>query len=454
MKGIKKKIFLSYILVIAVILILFWLTQVVFLRKIYINSKVNELKALASYIAKNIDQQEKLYDAAERWGVRLVIVDERGEIILNNRMRGGGMGHGMGAGAGMPLPLLYQYKPGVYYYNGTDLKMEHLAVVQNYTHDSSRGRIILSIPMSSIDDNVKIFKSLFWWIGALSVLFSFALSWAFSRRFIVPIDKLKEAAGEISRGNFKVKVSDGLKDEFKDLALSIEDMALDLDRVDKLKKDFIANMTHDLKTPLGLIRGYAEMLLDFYGDEKERRDKYLNTIISESQRMSALIDSILSLSKLQSGYIKLDISEFNLYDLVEEVLRAFEVELNKKEIKVILNGLDVRVQGDRELLKRVFINTIDNSLKNMDTGGSLSIFTYIKGDAVEVNIKDTGRGIPSDKIDGIFDRYYKLDKSGTGLGLAIVGEILKLHKSQYGIESREGIGTTFYFTIKLAKPAV
>ncbi len=190
------------------------------------------------------------------------------------------------------------------------------------------------------------------------------------------------------------------------------------------------------------------MLLDYYGNDKEKREKYLNTVIKETERMSKLVDDVLQLSKLQSGMVQIKKENIDLEKLIFEILDIFEIQILEKNIEVKLNNLKLKVIADREMIKRAIINIISNAIASMTKEETLSIEAIPQDKNVLIKISDTGCGIPQKDLEHIFDRYYKGNKSGTGLGLAIVKEILTLHASKYGIESQEGVGTTFYFTLK------
>lgn len=270
------------------------------------------------------------------------------------------------------------------------------------------------------------------------------------KKLTKPIDDLKYAAQNIASGNLDVKLDINTNDELEDLAMSMNSMAENLSKAEKFKRDLIANITHDLKTPLGLIKGYCEMLLDFYGEDKEKRNKYLNAALDEVDRMSKMIDDVLSLSKFQSGLVKLKISSFNLKSLVDDVVLSFEPLLHGKNINIVTENLDVIVNGDVELLRRVIMNLLSNSIKSISESGLITISSILENNHVKVIVSDTGKGIEREKLQNVFKKFYKGDNKGTGLGLAIVKEILDLHGSEYKIDSEINKGTSFYFTLNKA----
>jgi Histidine kinase-, DNA gyrase B-, and HSP90-like ATPase. len=166
--------------------------------------------------------------------------------------------------------------------------------------------------------------------------------------------------------------------------------------------------------------------------------------------MSKMIDDVLSLSKFQSGLVKLKISSFNLKSLVDDVVLSFEPLLHGKNINIVTENLDVIVNGDVELLRRVIMNLLSNSIKSISESGLITISSILENNHVKVIVSDTGKGIEREKLQNVFKKFYKGDNKGTGLGLAIVKEILDLHGSEYKIDSEINKGTSFYFTLNKA----
>lgn len=448
LKGIRKKLFISYLSIGMVVLLLFWLTQVVFINRIYEYYKINQLKSYSEQIVQAINNNNEMLisELIDKSNARVIAITENDIVIAGNNR-----GHGM-RGLGIPEILLRPTNTTkVVKYEHPFLHIEYLSIVRPFLYNGKPAILIMSLPEASINDSVNLFKEVFWWIFALTIVSTLVVSSYMSKKFTRPIQILKNAAHEIASGNLNVKINYKEEDELGDLAKSMNTMVKQLSITDKFRKDLIANISHDLKTPLGLIRGYSEMLLDYYGEDKEKREKYLNTVIKETERMSKLVDDVLQLSKLQSGMIEVKEETIDLEKLIFEILDIFEIQILEKNIEVKLENLKVKVVADREMIKRAIINIISNAIASMENGGTLSITAELQDKNVLIKISDTGCGIPEKDLEHIFDRFYKGNKSGTGLGLAIVKEILTLHQSDFGIRSKEGEGTTFYFTLKAGK---
>lgn len=448
LKGIRKKLFISYLSIGMVVLLLFWLTQVVFINRIYEYYKINQLKSYSEQIVQAINNNNEMLisELIDKSNARVIAITENDIVIAGNNR-----GHGM-RGLGIPEILLRPTNTTrVVKYEHPFLHIEYLSIVRPFLYNGKPAILIMSLPEASINDSVNLFKEVFWWIFALTIVSTLVVSSYMSKKFTRPIQILKNAAHEIASGNLNVKINYKEEDELGELAKSMNTMVKQLSITDKFRKDLIANISHDLKTPLGLIRGYSEMLLDYYGEDKEKREKYLNTVIKETERMSKLVDDVLQLSKLQSGMVEVKEETIDLEKLIFEILDIFEIQILEKNIEVRLENLKVKVVADREMIKRAIINIISNAIASMENGGTFSITAELQDKNVLIKISDTGCGIPEKDLEHIFDRFYKGNKSGTGLGLAIVKEILTLHQSDFGIRSKEGEGTTFYFTLKAGK---
>jgi len=444
LKGIRKKLFISYLIIGLIILSMFWLTQVVFINKIYSYYKINQLKNYSEKIVEAINNNDEMLisELIDKSNAQVVAITENNIIIAGNN-------RGYGRGLGIPEVLLHPTSTvKVVKYEHPFLHIEYLSIVRPFLYSGKPATLIMSIPIAAINDSVNLFKQVFWRIFVVTIAAILFVSIYMSKKFTRPIQILKNAAHQIASGNLDVKINYQEEDELGDLAKSMNTMVKQLSITDKFRKDLIANISHDLKTPLGLIRGYSEMLLDYYGDDKEKREKYLNTVIKETERMSKLVDDVLQLSKLQSGMVEIKEEPIDLEKLIFETLDIFEIQILEKNIEVKLNNLKLKVIADREMIKRAIINIISNAMASMENGGILTITAEPQDKEILIKVSDTGCGIPQKDLEHIFDRYYKGNKSGTGLGLAIVKEILTLHGSKYGIESQEGVGTTFYFTLK------
>lgn len=226
-------------------------------------------------------------------------------------------------------------------------------------------------------------------------------------------------------------------------------------RLEKIRSDFVANVSHELKTPLTSIKGFVETLLEGAIDDKENNREFLRVIQEHTHRLENLIDDLLDLASLEERGIVLNIQEVNVRGLADKVLAGFEAQLKKKGIEAgnELPG-NLILKMDKDKIEQVFTNLIDNAVKfNRQKGGIKIYAEEIAGSKIKVTVKDTGFGIPAKDIPRVFERFYRVDKArsrglgGTGLGLSIVKHIIELHKGSVGVESAEGLGSEFSFIL-------
>ncbi|MCL6592400.1 MAG: cell wall metabolism sensor histidine kinase WalK [Alicyclobacillus sp.] len=230
-------------------------------------------------------------------------------------------------------------------------------------------------------------------------------------------------------------------------------------RLDRLRKDFIANVSHELRTPLSMMQGYAEALLDEFGDDPEQRAELTQIIHDETLRMKRLVNDLLNLAQLESGQFPLSLARMDLTDVIKRVARKFAALSSERGIRLRTEGVEqpVWVLGDRDRLDQVFTNLLDNAFRHTHTGGHVGVVVQTAQRWVHVRVMDTGSGIPAEDIPYIWERFYKADKArtrgsaGTGLGLAITRHIVLEHGGEVDVESELGRGTTFTVTLPLAE---
>jgi len=228
--------------------------------------------------------------------------------------------------------------------------------------------------------------------------------------------------------------------------------------MDELRKDLIANVSHDIKTPLTMIKAYAEMIKDISGDNKKKREQHLDVILDEVNHLDHLVQDMTQLSQFQSNVVTLQTKNFNVVDLVNESLRLLDGLIKSNKIQVqIYSPKEVIVIGDPLKIKQVLINFINNAIKFIGKDNQLVIQILCEEETVRIEVIDHGIGISRDDLPYIWDRYFKIDKhhhrnvAGTGLGLSIASAILKSHGCNFGVTSELDKGSVFWFEMKYAK---
>jgi len=278
--------------------------------------------------------------------------------------------------------------------------------------------------------------------------------------FIVyrPLQRVNKATMEYSLGNFKPVIQVSSDDEIGYLANTLNYMATKLDTFEDDQRKFIANVSHDFRSPLTSIKGYIEALLD--GTiPYEMQEKYLNIILNESNRLAKLTNDMLDLNRIGAIGANLELTEFDLNAVIRDCVQSCEVQCNNKNLTValILSEEKMFVWADLGKIGQVLYNLLDNAIKFSKNNSKITIETTCKNDRLIISLKDQGIGIPTDSLTNIWNRFYKTDfsrgkdKKGTGLGLSIVKEIIQAHGETINVISTEDVGSEFIFTLKLAK---
>lgn len=319
-----------------------------------------------------------------------------------------------------------------------------------------RGYVLIHKPVRDLIALKDGFINIAYMTLAVIFLCAFVLLGLFTCTVYIPIRKITRAARDYSEGNFDTQINIQTNDEIGYLAASLNYMATELSTLEDDQRKFIANVSHDFRSPLTSIKGYVEAIMDGTIPH-EMQDKYLNIILLETERLNKLTQSMLELNKYGARGTMLDISSFDINNTIKLVVQSFEGICQEKKIsfELILTGHTSFVYADISKIQQVLYNLIDNAIKFSHPDSTITIETTEKNEKVFISVKDTGIGIPKDSIKKIWERFYKTDlsrgkdKRGTGLGLAIVREIISVHNENINVISTEGVGTEFIFTLPL-----
>ena len=330
--------------------------------------------------------------------------------------------------------------------------------IMSATKLSNNLYIFISTSLIPLDSTINIIEQQLIVVSIVVLLLSIVVAYFISKRLSLPITKISKAAKLISKGKLKTKfeTTSDIK-ELVDLTNALNDMKDELSKTEELQKDLMANVSHDLKTPLTMIKAYAELILDININDKEKCKNNLNTIIEEVNRLNTLVNDILALTKVENDLDKLDISSFDLIKLIEKIVKQHNIYVIKDgfSIEFIHNNIkELVIDADKKKIEQVIYNLLNNALNY--TGEDKKVIIKVEDDDKDYTIMviDSGKGIDKKELDHIFDRYYRSKKNhkryvyGTGLGLSIVKNILLLHNFDYGVTSKKNKGTTFYFKIK------
>lgn len=340
-------------------------------------------------------------------------------------------------------------------YTHQDDRRESLIVADKYSSDLSNYYIIISAPLELMSSYVDFILSNYTYISILLIIIAIIVSYILAIRITRPITKMKDEAVKLAEGDYNVsfKQEDSYT-EINDLASTLDNATEKLSKVDELRKDLIANVSHDIKTPLTMIKAYAEMIKDISGDDPKKRNEHLDVIINETEYLDKLVIDMLEYSKMQAGYIELSYSNVEIAKIIKSVIKSLKGMLDEKKIKITHKLDDVVVYCDETKITQVIKNFITNAIKYTDINGKIEVTLKDLGEEVRFDVIDNGKGIKEEEIPYIWDRYYKIDKNFSrnsnsfGLGLAIAKAILEAHHAKYGVTSKIDEGSNFYFIIK------
>ncbi len=315
--------------------------------------------------------------------------------------------------------------------------------------------LLLNSELEPLSATVNTLKTQFWMIAFILLWSALILALLISRNISEPIRKMNRAAKRLAKGEYDADFRVSGYREITELSESLTHASEQLAQSDTLQKELIANISHDLRTPLTMIVGYSEVMRDIPG---ENTPENVQVIIDETERLSQLVNDLLDLSKLQAGTRTPNMEVFNLTELIEATMMRYE-KLTQRDgyrIEYETDG-SVDIRADRTMLLQVIYNLINNAINYTGDDKLVRVTQTITGDGrrVCVSVIDSGAGIPPEQIPLIWDRYYKIDKVhrramiGTGLGLSIVKQILEAHHTTYGVESKVGEGSRFWFEMPI-----
>lgn len=338
------------------------------------------------------------------------------------------------------------------YYNqfSYDVLSVHAPITGNYT---TYGYVVIHLPLSFLQMERDGILNIVYISAAVVFGLSLIILLVFTKNVYLPLKKITAGANEYAQGNLTHHIAVNTRDEMGYLAATLNYMSSELGKMEEYQKNFIANVSHDFRSPLTSIKGYLEAILD--GTiPPEMQVKYLNRVISETERLNKLTQGMLTLNSLDSkGY--LNRTNFDINRVIKDTAASFEGTCTDKNITFDLTFSDSiqMVYADLGKIQQVLYNLIDNAIKFSHADSTIYIQASGKYEKIFISIKDKGIGIPKDSIKKIWERFYKTDvsrgkdKKGTGLGLAIVREVIQSHGENIDVVSTEGVGSEFIFSL-------
>jgi signal transduction histidine kinase len=413
-----------------------WLMQIVFLQSFYVQMKTSDVKKLAAEIVNEYGSEDFLDTLDEmtfRNAVLVIIRDNSGNVVFFSDEH---RGPNRGGGSFQPVQ------------GGNRLFGKSLSYMTDFPNG---GTVEISTPLEPLNSTTDILRTQLFYVTMASLLISLIIAFFISRKFSRPITNITKQATKLSAGNFEITFEKGFCAELDELSATLDDTAEQLSRVETLRRELLANISHDLRTPLTMIKAYSEMIRDISGDKREKREEHLAVITRESDRLAALVDDILDLSSLQADGEIINAVNLNISEIVKQTLSQFAPFFERENIIAATRiEPDSYALADKKRLTQVLYNFIGNAVAHVGKDKKIVVILTDLGGAVRFEVSDNGEGIAPAELSLVWDRYYTSKESGTssGLGLSIAKSILEAHGAKYGAVSSPGNGSTFWFEIQ------
>lgn len=460
--GIGGQILLGFGILILVVGALLWLFQIVLLDPFYRAVKTTQVKATSEMVERYLDDQDlddQVRELCLNTGINIMVTDEFGIIdsgwkssqkdsFLSNMSRAGraDLFNDVNLQGGT---WLTSYRSPFVNRDGTQDEVI-LYVTITRTPAGLNRMVLLESEITPVDSIKETLLVQVTTLTAVMVLLGVVLALLIARKISRPLTAINESAKVLARGDYAIRFGEGGAREVRELAQTLNYAAGELSKVEGLRRDLLANVSHDLRTPLTMIKGYGEVMRDLPG---ENTPENVQIIIDEAERLTNLVNDLLDLSKLEAGVLPLEKTRFNLTESIRTILHRYD-KLADYRFDFHYDQ-EVLVDADELKISQVVYNLVNNAITYSGEDKTITLGQTVEGDKVRISVTDTGEGIPQEKLKDIWERYYKVDKEhkraqmGSGLGLSIVKNILDMHGGQYGVESQLGLGSTFWFELPL-----
>lgn len=460
--GIRRQVLFGFGFFVFVILVLLWVFQIALLGPFYRAIKISEVQGVARTLESRLEAED-LAETAQHLvnatNTSVVISDELGrpyvalkasekfvrlEGLTTRDLRTIFEGVNLKGGTQREF---YKSSSGTWF-GGDQEGILYAKTV--HTPSGLHRLLLLESELTPVDSTVETLKVQLLCLTLVMVLLGSVMALFLARRISRPIMAVNDSAKQLARGNYETPFLGNGSREVEELAQTLSFAAQELSKVEDLRRELLANVSHDLRTPLTMIKGYGEVMRDLPG---ENTPENVQIIIDETERLTNLVNDLLDMSRLEAGVVALEKSRFNLTASIRAILTRYDK----------LAGYTLSFQADREVfvmadelkISQVVYNLVNNAITYAGEEKTVALAQEVSGNRVRISVSDTGEGIPQEKLKDIWERYYKVDKEhkraqvGTGLGLSIVRNILELHGGSYGVESEVGKGSTFWFELEV-----
>ena len=455
------------------ILLALGILQVAFIKPYYRNDRLKTIEVIADSIQDNIinsssvteQQINQTFNSILNSNVCVVVFNDKNQIvydedalgatcIFNNEVNFEGEDFILHNRPRLLTNYLNEEQEFSLTFNSPVSTQEMLIYGKKIDSNLANYYLYVNSPLEPVGSIVDFFMNQYFMIMVVVFMIAIVVSILLANNICGPILKMKKEANKLANGDYSASFDTDSFEEINDLAIALNDASQKLGEMDELRKDLVANISHDIKTPLTMIKAYSEMILDISGDDKVKREEHLNVILKEVDYLDRLVADMRELSKMQAGQGRLKRTNFDLMDVVKNVVVLYKNLLDQHHIKLVMDLKPAIIWADEIKITQVVTNYISNAIKHSKEDGLIEIRIINNEDSIRFEVEDHGEGIAKEDLPYVWDRYFKIDKgfarniNSTGLGLAIVRAILEAHKAKYGVTSEVGVGSIFYFEFK------
>ena len=479
-KSIKARLIVTFVGIVVIAFVLIALSNSFLLERYYVAKKTDAIQdvyeKLNQYDSLTSDKVQSLKSICIEKNISWVILDTNHSEILDYDSRN----------ANRLYASLFGYITGV-----APAKSSTLEETDNYTLEVNRDMdmdyldmwgmldnnnvFLIRLPMAGISDSIQISNMFYLYTGMIVVAISILAIWFLSQRLTKPLEELTDISIRMSNLDFNAKYESGGEDEIGVLGQNFNKMSKELEqtiselktannelqkdiekkeRIDDMRKEFLSNVSHELKTPIALIQGYAEGLKECINDEAESRDFYCEVIIDEAAKMNNMVKKLLTLNQLEFGNDQISMECFDLTELVRGVVNSAQLLADQKDAQILfVQDTSVYVWGDEFKIEEVVTNYVSNAINHIDGERKIEIQMQWREGHIRLSVFNTGKPIPEEDIDKIWIKFYKVDKArtreygGSGIGLSIVKAIMESMNQKFGVKNYEN-GVEFWFELE------
>lgn len=425
-----------------------------FFERFYTKQVVSNLVSRGQYIENMIDANEEspsfLKQISSIGGTdsKLVVIGMHNKVIFNS---------------GVPLRkhdlLNKQLLSRLHQKQSFHQILQHWVVAGIPSHQKKLAGIFLYAPRRPLEAAIQRFLGMILLAGFGAILLGVGLTWAFSKTMVQPIITMKQTAVALSKRNFHHRVIVKGSDEIAQLGKAINDLSDELQRLQNSRRAFLSNVSHELRSPLSYIKGYSQAIDEGMVQTEEDKEKFVKVIRKEAERMTRMVEDLFDLAQMDEGQLQLNKEVVNFDKIIQNMIETVRPQAEAKQIHIIYHppSSEPVIEGDADRLSQVLFNLFDNAIRHTPDGGNIDVVTRVNQENVNIDISDSGNGIPANQQPYIWDRFYRGDPSrsrksgGTGLGLSLVKQMVEAHQGTVDLISKEGAGTTVKIKIPLLK---